>query len=94
MAGEKIQADHANENGDIEQRHHRFKTAIDQALMLRGSRNFASREAYADFLHQRLAFLNAGRRERLKEDEPNSERCRLGAWKCASVCRHASLAAA
>src|SRR5579859_431670 len=68
MTGEKIQADHANENGDIEQRHHRFKTAIDQALMLRGSRDFASREAYAEFLQQRLALLNAGRRERLKEE--------------------------
>jgi hypothetical protein len=68
MAGEKIQADHANENGDIEQRHRRFKTAIDQALMLRGSRDFASREAYGEFLQQRLAFLNAGRRDRLKEE--------------------------
>lgn len=68
MAGEKIQAGHGNENGDIEQRHHRFKTAIDQALMLRGSRDFASREAYAEFLQQRLTLLNAGRRERLKEE--------------------------
>jgi hypothetical protein len=45
MIGEKIQADHAHENGDIEQRHRRFKEAVEQALLLRGSRDFASREA-------------------------------------------------
>src|SRR5206468_9675124 len=33
LVGEKIQAAHANENGDIEQRHRRFKEAVDQALM-------------------------------------------------------------
>ena len=32
-----------NENGDVEQSHRRFKRALDQALMLRGSRDFASR---------------------------------------------------
>src|SRR5262249_60901395 len=32
MSGEKIQADHAHENGDIEQRHRRFKEAVEQAL--------------------------------------------------------------
>ena len=35
-----------NENGDVEQSHHRFKQAVDQALMLRGSRDFASRGDY------------------------------------------------
>ncbi len=33
----------AHENGDVEQSHHQFKRALDQALMLRGSRDFASR---------------------------------------------------
>jgi hypothetical protein len=40
----------ANENGDVEQAHYRFKQAVDQALRLRGSRDFASRAAYARFL--------------------------------------------
>ena len=35
---------HGNENGDVEQSHRQFKRAVDQALMLRGSRDFASRE--------------------------------------------------
>jgi len=38
-----IQAGKANENGDVEQRLHRFKRAVEQALLLRGSRDFADR---------------------------------------------------
>src|SRR5260370_17463107 len=40
----------AHENGDVEQSHHRFKQAVDQALRARGDRNFASRSAYEHFL--------------------------------------------
>jgi hypothetical protein len=68
LTGEKIQADHAHENGDIEQRHRRFKEAVDQALLLRGSRDFASREEYRRFLHGLTEQLNAGRRQRLAEE--------------------------
>ena len=57
-----------HENGDIEQRHHRFKRAVDQALMLRGSRNFASRAEYDGFLRRLFAQLNAGRAARLQEE--------------------------
>jgi hypothetical protein len=68
LIGEKIQADHAHENGDIEQRHRRFKEAVEQALLLRGSRDFASREDYRRFLHELKDRLNAGRHERLAEE--------------------------
>jgi hypothetical protein len=68
LVGEKIQARQAHENGDVEQRHRRFKEAIDQALMLRGSRDFADREAYTRFVRQILEQLNAGRRTRLAEE--------------------------
>lgn len=37
IGGQKIQAGQANENGDVEQRHYRFKQAAEQALMMRGS---------------------------------------------------------
>ena len=57
-----------NENGDVEQSHHRFKKAVDQALLLRGSRDFNSVEEYAAFLKNLLAQRNAGRRERLMEE--------------------------
>ena len=40
----------AHENGDVEQSHHRFKEAVDQALRVRGSRDFATRSAYEHFL--------------------------------------------
>ena len=68
LTGRKIQASKPNENGDVEQRHHRFKQAVDQALMLRGSRDFESREAYEMFLRDLTDQLNAGRRERLAEE--------------------------
>jgi hypothetical protein len=35
----------AHENGDVEQSHFRFKEAVDQALRVRGSRDFPSRAA-------------------------------------------------
>ena len=56
-----------NENGDVEQSHHRFKRAVDQALLLRGSRDFSSVEEYAKFLKDLMAQRNAGRRQRLAE---------------------------
>jgi hypothetical protein len=62
----KIQAGKANENGDIEQRHHRLKRAVDQAMLLRDSRDFASISEYKEFLRALMAQLNAGRRERLR----------------------------
>jgi hypothetical protein len=65
MEGEKTQACHPNENGDVEQRHHRLKRAVEQALLLRGSRDFAAAAEYQEFLRLLLARLNAGRRERL-----------------------------
>ena len=42
MEAEKIQARQAHENGDVESLHRHFKEAVDQALRLRGSREFAS----------------------------------------------------
>lgn len=65
LAGQKIQAGKANENGDVAQRHHRLKRALDQVLPLRGSRDFGSVADYKTFLGWLLAQLNAGRRERL-----------------------------
>ena len=65
---EATNAESPNENGDVEQRHHRFKKALDQALLLRGNRDFASREEYGAFLKKLFAQLNAGRRERFKDD--------------------------
>ena len=58
----------ANENGDVEQRHYRFKKAVEQALMLRGSRNFSARDEYEQFLAKTFDQLNSGRQKRLAEE--------------------------
>ncbi|HWH56989.1 MAG TPA: IS21 family transposase [Terriglobales bacterium] len=68
LEGRKIQTGKANENGDVEQRHYRLKKAVDQALLLRDSREFASVAQYETFLRTLLAQLNAGRRQRLAEE--------------------------
>ena len=68
LVPEKTQAGKANENGDVEQSHYRLKEAVDQALMLRGSRDFASREEYLAFLRRVFDQRNAGRRSRLQEE--------------------------
>ncbi len=60
ISGQKIQARQANENGDIEQRHYRFKEAADQALMMRGSRDFPEVAAYQMFLDKLFTRLNVG----------------------------------
>ncbi len=54
-----------HENGDCEQAHRRFKEAVEQALLLRGSRDFTSREVYRQFLHELVGRRNAGRQARL-----------------------------
>lgn len=68
ISGQKIQAGQANENGDVEQRHYRFKQAADQALMMRGSRDFPEVAAYRLFLDKLFTRLNAGRRERYLDE--------------------------
>jgi hypothetical protein len=74
MEMEKIQPDEPNENGDAEQSHRRFKEAVEQALLLRGSRDFESREVYGRFLQGLVAARNAGRRKRLDEELPRLRR--------------------
>lgn len=58
-----------NENGDVEQRNYRFKKAVDQALLLRGNRNFDDRTSYEEFLHKLFMQLNAGRNKRFMEEQ-------------------------
>ena len=51
----------AHENGDVEQAHHRFKQAVDQALRVRGSRDFPDRASYARFLQELVRGRNQTR---------------------------------
>ncbi len=68
LQGHRTNAGSPHENGDVEQSHHRFKVAVDQALMLRGSRDFEDRKAYNVFLEKLYDQLNAGRQDRFAEE--------------------------
>lgn len=70
----RIEAQHTqprspNENGDVEQSHSRTLTRLDQALMLRGSRNFETRADYEEFLRKHLEKANRGRAARFAEEQ-------------------------
>jgi transposase len=60
----------AHENGDVESANGNLKAAIDQRLRLRGSRAFASREAYEGFLQSCIDARNATRHARIEEERP------------------------
>ena len=61
-------AGEAHENGDVEQAHFRFKQAVDQALRVRGSRDFASRDAYERFLQSLVQRRNLTRQVRWAQE--------------------------
>ena len=68
LKGKKTNPVSPNENGDIEQSHHRFKRAVEQSLLLRGSSNFLSREDYEVFLKTVFNQLNQSRKKRFSEE--------------------------
>lgn len=57
----------AHENGSVEQAHHRFKLAVEQALLVRGTRDFIDRASYESFLRGIFAARNK-RRTNLGDD--------------------------
>jgi hypothetical protein len=68
LDGRKIQTGRPNENGDVEQRHYRFRRALEQALLLRGSCDFSGVEEYRAYLGKLFEQLNSGRKVRLREE--------------------------
>ena len=74
LAKEKTQARHGNENGDVESSHRHFKTAVDQALMMRGSRDFADIPSYVAYLNEIVEGRNSGRKKRLAEEQAVARR--------------------
>ena len=68
-----LRASHNNpgrghENGDVEQAHHRFKRAVEQEMILRGSRDFATRGDYEGFLEKIANRRNRPRQEKLERE--------------------------
>jgi hypothetical protein len=68
FTSEKTQVSRPNENGDVEKSHDIFKKAVDQALLLRGSRDFDSIKAYEKFLQKLLYRLNQNCLKRFTEE--------------------------
>ena len=56
----------AHENGAVESSHGHLKQALDQALLLRGSRAFDSLEAYRAFVDEVVGRRNAARRKQIE----------------------------
>lgn len=59
-----------HENGDVEKGHDVFKRAVRQRLLLRRSRDFASREEYEQFLQSVVSRQNGRRTQRFEEERP------------------------
>jgi hypothetical protein len=64
----RIAPGESHENGVVEKGHHVLKTAVDQALRLRGSREFADVGEYERFVGEAVARLNRQAETRLVEE--------------------------
>jgi Mu transposase-like protein len=64
----------AHENGSIESPHGHLKQAIRDALLLRGSRDFATLEAYRRFVDEIVGRRNARNAKRLEIERPALQR--------------------
>ena len=65
MRASRCNPGQSHENGSIESRHDSLKTALDQALRLRGSRSFDDRGGYDTFVEQIVGRFNARITQRL-----------------------------
>jgi hypothetical protein len=68
MKPRTIRVREPHENGDVESANGAFKNRLDQALMLRGSRDFESEEALDAFLWEVERRANEPRQARLREE--------------------------
>jgi len=66
----------SHENGVVEQGHRRLKHAMEQALILRGSRDFVSQEEYEKLLRRVMERRNRLVRARMEQDVFTCDRCR------------------
>jgi hypothetical protein len=61
----------AHENGSIESPHGHLKKALEDALLLRGSRNFDDLDAYRRFVDEIVGRQNANNRKRIELERPH-----------------------
>lgn len=67
----RIHPGRSHENGVVEQAHHRLKSALAQALVIRGSRDFETVAAYEAFVAQTVERMNRPLLGRLAEERPH-----------------------
>ena len=65
MSPRTIEVGEKEQNGDVEAGHRALKNRLDQALLMRGSRDFETRESWEQFAQQVADKANRGRQERL-----------------------------
>jgi len=70
MRASRCNPGQSHENGAIESRHDSLKTALDQALRLRGTRGFDDRAGYETFVDQIVQRFNARTAKRLAAERP------------------------
>jgi DNA replication protein DnaC len=61
LEGKRTNRNSPNENGDVEQRNYRLKRTVEQALLMRGSRDFSRCQEYDGFLRMLFARMNSNR---------------------------------
>lgn len=69
MKGRRINAGESNENGVVERGNGVLKSALEQALAIRGSRDFETVHAYWQFVLEVVGRLNARCQERFEEEK-------------------------
>ena len=70
MRASRCNPGQSHENGSIEARNDSLKTALDQALRLRGSRSFDNRQGYEAFVEQIVSRMNVRVVKRLAVERP------------------------
>lgn len=68
LEGQKTNPYSGHENGDVEQSHNRFKRMLHQRLLLRGHRDFNSRQEYEAYLAEIFVKMNQNCQTRFRED--------------------------
>ena len=68
VAGHRINVRQPQENGDVESSHGHFKDSLDQALRIRGSRDFATVDEYITFTRDHASRRNASRQRKFGEE--------------------------
>lgn len=82
----RINVRQAHENGDVESSHGHFKTAVEQALLLRGSTEFPTEADYREFLQKILDQRNVARRDKFAQEQQHLHELPLEKLDHRTVC--------